>query len=336
MLAGQVNSATLDRECGNYHEIDLDRIFRPVTKWCGTVRRVEEIPAFLGRAFQAIDSGRPRPAALFLPQDLMRAPCPVRPIHLTIPPEPRADRPAGRDRTGSRDPGGGGAPDHPGRRRRALVGAADAIEALARRLGAPVITTLNGKGLLDERHPLSLGHARSARARQVLPHADAMLAVGCRFTEVMTDWRRMPIPGNLIQIDLDPDQIGMNYPVAVGIVADAKAALEAIIAALPASRRRGSGWGRLCRGGALGAPCQAGVADRYAARRAARRRPRVHRRLRDRLSHAGGLAVLRPAPVLLPVELHHSGVGFPGGSRRGRGARGSAGGLASAATAASS
>ncbi len=39
LLAGQVNSATLDQECGNYHEIDLEQIFRPVTKWCGTVRR---------------------------------------------------------------------------------------------------------------------------------------------------------------------------------------------------------------------------------------------------------------------------------------------------------
>ena len=80
-----------------------------------------------------------------------------------------------------------------------------AIEELAARLGAPVVTTLNGKGLLDERHPLSLGHARSARARCVVPHADAMLAVGCRFTEVMTDWRRMTVPADLIQIDLDAE-----------------------------------------------------------------------------------------------------------------------------------
>ena len=80
-------------------------------------------------------------------------------------------------------------------------GAADAIENLAARLDAPVVTTLNGKGLLDERHPLSLGHARSARGRRVLPHADAMLAVGCRFTEVMTDWRRMH--GSR---ELDPDR----------------------------------------------------------------------------------------------------------------------------------
>src|SRR6516162_931047 len=73
LISGQVNAATLDRECGNYHEIDLEEIFREVTAWCGTVRRVDRIPALLGRAFQAMTWGRPRPAALFLPQDLMRA-----------------------------------------------------------------------------------------------------------------------------------------------------------------------------------------------------------------------------------------------------------------------
>ena len=53
-----------------------------------------------------------------------------------------------------------GKADHSGGRRRCLVGAGEAIERLASRLGAPVVTTLNGKGLLDERHPLSLGHAQ--------------------------------------------------------------------------------------------------------------------------------------------------------------------------------
>jgi acetolactate synthase-1/2/3 large subunit len=123
-------------------------------------------------------------------------------------------------------------------------GAAAEIRAVAERLGAPVVTSLNAKGIVDERDPLSLGHARSARAKEALPHADAMLAVGCRFTEVMTDWRRMPVPRQLVQIDLDPEQIGMNHPVAVGIVADARAALQALLAALPdrPGAESGDGW----------------------------------------------------------------------------------------------
>ncbi len=246
LLAGQVNSDAMDRECGNYHEIDLEGIFRPATAWCGTVRRVDRIPAMLGRAFQAMTWGRPRPAALFLPQDLMRAPWEDSAGWPSFPPAPRPDVPddaieqAAELLANASQPvilAGGGA---------LWSGAAEAIEDLARRLGAPVITTLNAKGLLDERHPLSLGHARSVRAKAVLPHADVMLAVGCRFTEVLTDWRRMPVPSRLIQIDIEPDQIGMNHPVVVGIVADAEAACRALVAALAdLPVPQGSGWGTL-------------------------------------------------------------------------------------------
>ncbi len=242
LLAGQVNSTTLDHECGNYHEIDLEQIFRPVTKWCGTVRRADQIPALLGSAFAAMTRGRPRPAALFLPQDLMREPCPVSAALLAFPPCPEPAVPAAAIAQAAlmlaqaQRPiilAGGGS---------LWSGAAPEIRALAERIEAPVVTTLNAKGLLDERDPLSLGHARSARARAVLPHADLMLAIGCRFTEVMTDWRRLPVPRTLVQIDLDPLQIGMNYPAVLGIVADAKAAVRAI---LNASSARPGGWGKL-------------------------------------------------------------------------------------------
>lgn len=236
LISGQVNSEALDRECGNYHEIDLEGIFRPVTNWCGTLRRIDQIPALVGRAFQAMTWGRPRPSALFLPQDLMRAPCPASSAIPAFPPPPAPTVPAeavaeaARILAEARRPiilAGGGA---------LWSGAAVAIEDLSRRLGAPVITTLNAKGLIDERHPISLGHARSARARAALPHADAMLAVGCRFTEVLTDWRRMSVPARLVQIDLDPEQIGMNFPVVAGIAADADAACRALLEALPSSR----------------------------------------------------------------------------------------------------
>jgi acetolactate synthase I/II/III large subunit len=244
LLGGQVNATTLDRECGNYHEIDLERIFRPVTKWCATVRRVEELPAMVGRAFQAMTWDRPRPAALFLPQDLMRAPCAVPADRLSFPPRSQpavpeeaiikaADLLAAAERPIIL--AGGGA---------LWSGAGAELEALAAALGAPLITSLNAKGLLDERNPISLGHARSCRGRPALASADLMLAVGCRFTEVMTDWRRLVVPKNLIQIDIDPEQIGMNYPVTAGIVADAKAAVRAILAALRGPRRL-DGWGTL-------------------------------------------------------------------------------------------
>ncbi|MDR3637048.1 MAG: thiamine pyrophosphate-binding protein [Isosphaeraceae bacterium] len=238
LISGQVNADRLHQECGAYHEIDLEGIFRPVTKWVATLREPARLPSLLAGAFAAMTTGRPRPAALILPQDLMRQPFDgerlPRSIDERIPPLPfdriadaaqrlaRAERPI--------ILAGGGA---------LWAGAASEIRAVAERLRCPVITSLNAKGLIDERDPLSLGHARSARSKAGLPHADAMLAVGCRFTEVMTDWRRLPIPRDLIQIDLDPDQIGMNHPVTVGIVADARAALSALAEQLPVRERPG-------------------------------------------------------------------------------------------------
>jgi acetolactate synthase-1/2/3 large subunit len=255
LLGGQVNADRIDQECGAYHEVDLEGIFRPVTKWCRTVREVEAIPTLIRDAFRALEEDRPRPAALFLPQDLMR--------HETTwkeppapPLEPRSPLPADAIVSAAALLGnasrpivlaGGGA----------LWGNAGAeVVAVAERLHAPLITSLNAKGLLDERDPRSLGHARSARARAALPHADAMLAVGCRFTEVMTDWRRMPVPANLVQIDLDPAQIGMNHPVAVGIVADARSALRSLLDHLPEHPRltTGSGWAELWESARLARP----------------------------------------------------------------------------------
>ncbi len=77
LLAGQVNHDRLHEECGNYHEIDLEAIFRPCTKFSGTVPAIERIPDMVEQAFAALMSGRRRPAVLFLPQDLMAGAMPA-------------------------------------------------------------------------------------------------------------------------------------------------------------------------------------------------------------------------------------------------------------------
>lgn len=243
LLAGQVNADRMDFECGAYHEIDLLALCRPVTKFAANVRDPEEVGTLLEHAFHAMGSGRRRPAALILPQDVMRA-------------EVRGS--AGEERHPAR------ADETPGvantlallekaasilnEAERPIIlagGGADGLGpqvlALANRLKAPVVTSLNGKGLISEFDRPSLGHARSAPAKVALPHADAMLAIGCRFTEVMTEWRRMPVPANLVQIDVDPASIGTNHPVAVGIVADARVAIEGLSRLIPEKAK--DGWG---------------------------------------------------------------------------------------------
>ena len=239
LLTGQVNHDRLHLECGNYHEIDLEGIFRPCTAFAGTVLANERIPEMVGKAFEVMMRGRRRPAALILPQDLMAAPAtpaswsapsgytpscaPNAEVQKAVALLARSERPILL--------AGGGA---------VWANAGPELHELARRLDCPIITTLNGKGIVDERDPYSLGHARSFKSRSALPQADFLLAIGCRFTEVFTWFRTLRFPQTMAQIDLDPGQIGMNYPVAAGLVGDAKETLRALLEVLPA--RTSTAW----------------------------------------------------------------------------------------------
>ena len=79
LIAGQVNSDRIHQECGRYHEVDLEGIFRPCVRFAGTVMRNEQIPSMVHLAFEAMVAARPGPAALMFPQDLMAMPAPKRP-----------------------------------------------------------------------------------------------------------------------------------------------------------------------------------------------------------------------------------------------------------------
>jgi acetolactate synthase-1/2/3 large subunit len=119
-------------------------------------------------------------------------------------------------------------------------GASCAVLELAERLAAPVACAHRGKGVIPEDHPLALGLC-GAEARlytnRIIADADVVLAVGMRFTEPDTSsWQpgapfNIP-PSKLIHIDIDPDEIARYYPTEVGIWADAKPAVEEIVAGL--------------------------------------------------------------------------------------------------------
>ncbi len=114
-----------------------------------------------------------------------------------------------------------------------LSDATPELTGLAEHLGIPVGTTLSGKGAIDETHSLAVGNTGfwgTSSANETALHSDLILAVGTRFSEFDTGlWdpkRVFPIPpSKLIQIDIDPQEIGRNYPVEFGIVGDAKAVL---------------------------------------------------------------------------------------------------------------
>lgn len=241
LVAGQVKHDKVGKETGSYHEIDLEGIFRPCTVYCDTAESADDGPEMVDEAFTAMISERRRPAALFFPQDLLAQQAAGAPTEAADAFEHRPLNDQGLSlaaallRKAHRPIilAGGGA---------VWSGAGAELKHLAERLDCPVITTLNGKGIVDERDSRSLGHARSVRAKAALPHADVMLAVGCRFTEVMTWFWKLRVPERLIQIDIDRAVIGVNYPVEVSLIGDAKEALARLIDLIPA---RSSEWGAI-------------------------------------------------------------------------------------------
>jgi acetolactate synthase-1/2/3 large subunit len=121
------------------------------------------------------------------------------------------------------------------------LGAANAgadLVALAERLAAPVATTFQGKGVFPESHPLFLwngfGPAAPPFARDVARTCNATLAIGCRFGEVGTGSYGLEPPQPLVHVDIDPAVPGRNYPVALGVTADAGMFVRALLPRLGA------------------------------------------------------------------------------------------------------
>jgi acetolactate synthase-1/2/3 large subunit len=114
------------------------------------------------------------------------------------------------------------------------------LVALAEHLGAPVVTTWMGKGTIPEDHDLnawSVGDTASTCGNALARTADVLLAVGCRFTDWSASSYRRDVtfsipPTRLIHVDIDPHEIGKNYPCEIGLVADARAALVDLLEAV--------------------------------------------------------------------------------------------------------
>jgi acetolactate synthase-1/2/3 large subunit len=121
-----------------------------------------------------------------------------------------------------------------------LAEASAELTALAERLGAPVVTTWNGKGAIDETHELAaqtIGDTASTCGNELAASADVVISVGNRFTDWSASSYRKGVtfaipPSRLVQVDIDPREIGKNYPTDAALVGDAKAGLGDLLAAL--------------------------------------------------------------------------------------------------------
>jgi acetolactate synthase I/II/III large subunit len=231
LIVGQVPRAYIGRKVGVLHEVDeqLDAV-RSVTKWRRSVLDPAEIPHAVHEALTQLRTGRPRPVAIEIPPDTLEEETDVEflpPSRPTRPVPGAADLAAAVERLrASRRPAiyaGGG------------VHAADAhaaLTAVAEHLQAGVVESGEGKGSIGDASDLALGAAlwRESPLRAYLDAADVVLAVGTRLA-VAGLRPEQPV----IQVDVDPEEIGRNHKATLGLVGDARATLEALLAGLRAA-----------------------------------------------------------------------------------------------------
>jgi thiamine pyrophosphate-dependent acetolactate synthase large subunit-like protein len=131
---------------------------------------------------------------------------------------------------------------------RGAVEASEPVAALAEFLGAPVVTTLNGKGVLPETHPLSVGAAIRLRpAQALLTDADVVLVVGTGLSDAELWGWKPDLPGTTVRVDVEPDQLGKNLTPTIGLPGDAGTVLAALLQQVrdvPAPAGRDAGAGR--------------------------------------------------------------------------------------------
>lgn len=218
-------------QTGYLHEMrDQVGAMRGVAGHAVRVMGHDELAAELAAAFIAFRTGRPGARYVEVPLDLLAEASEVALPELqhTGPPKPAPAAIAAaverlRDAERPAIVAGGGA-----------AGAAGALRALAERLGAPVLTTVNGKGTLPEDHPLSLGaRLNLPAARAFLEDCDVVLAVGTELAESDLWGPPLRLEGAVVRVDVDPRQAHMNQRAAVAVIGDAAAAIGLIGEALP-------------------------------------------------------------------------------------------------------
>jgi acetolactate synthase-1/2/3 large subunit len=239
VLTGQAASHAIGKgaaqETGR-EDMDIVAMFRPVTKYSAMVPAPGALPAHLRRALRFALTGRPGPVHLNVPVDFWEQPVEERWFDpATYRPDSRgfdrsAVRRAAEALLGARRPvilAGSGV---------VVAGARSHLRTLAELLPARVATSPRAKGALPENHPLSLGVLgfaghRPARETILGPEVDVLLTVGASLNETTTlNWHPDLRPSEcLIQLDIDPDRVGRNYPVDLPLVGDAQAVLTELV-----------------------------------------------------------------------------------------------------------
>ena len=231
------------QEVNLHQDMDQAAIYRPFVKRAWTVHRADDLARFTERAFHTATSGRPGAVLLNVPMDVFSRPV-LGGAAGRFPLAGERSTPAVDASTAERVAAlllsaerplvyvGGGLRTPAGRR---------ALVSLAEHLDLPVAHSLMAKGTVPDRHPLLMGMTGFwglELTNEYTREADVVLAIGTRFAETdASSWDDRYTWGSarLVQIDLDPAEIGRNFPVEIGVIADATQALTAV---LDAVRRR--------------------------------------------------------------------------------------------------
>jgi acetolactate synthase-1/2/3 large subunit len=221
-LTGEVPSFMIGRRRGQLHELpDQLATLRTLLKYADRIEHPTQAPYLVARAFQEMQSCRPGPVALEMPWDQFPATAdvtPQEPLPLLRAPEPDSEKLQALAKLvdAAKAPMiwvGGGA-----------IHAADAIRALAERIGAPVVSFRSGRGIVDDRHPLGM---TIASAYRVWKGTDLLIGFGTRMDTPVSRWGGLPDGLKTARIDIDPAEM-RRLKVDIGIVADAADAARAL------------------------------------------------------------------------------------------------------------
>ena len=230
-IIGKIPSCNFGK--GAVHELD-SAFFKPITKEIFHIAEPNEIVSTIHKAYTTAATGRKGPVCVEIPMDIFTMEVSPGKVdgnaggeedvnHTTV----SEIKVAARLLSEAEKPlilAGGGA---------LSAGASQELTELAEFLGIPVAVSHMGRGIIPDDHPLALGLLRNNPTLvDFTQQSDVIIAVGFRFSQILTFNWTLKIPRKLIQIDVDPKQIGKNYPVEVGIVGDAKTELRNLIECL--------------------------------------------------------------------------------------------------------
>jgi len=220
---------------GAFQECDQLGMMRPITKWAWRITSPVRAPWAMRRAFHLAASGQPGPVYLEVPSDVGLAEAEM-PVYQPVrgPVRPAGDEGAVQATVDlvcqSQHPlllvGNGGL----------LSGAQDEVWTLAEEWQLPLVTTPGGRGIIPEDHPLALGLSGlyfNPVGAQAFAQADLVMVLGSRLEQFQTSgWTILPEGARLVQVDIEPFEIGRNYVPDVAVIGDVQLVLRQFLMAL--------------------------------------------------------------------------------------------------------